>query len=335
MREEIEMRELSFEDVIARLREPADTLVLFHRNPDADAVGSAFALRRVLEDLGSRAWCVCESELPERLQFLTDGMQESVLPESIPEDFENIRVFSVDSAAPSQLGELYDLYGDCVDMMIDHHEMGFPYADYYIPPHAAATGEILFDIVKRLATDGLVEVTEPLCTALYAAISADTGCFRFSNVTPETHLRAAELVESGIDCAEINQKLFSTFTLGQLRARAAGVSNLHLHANGKIAVITFPYALKVALGLEDSDLDTLVDVARSLQGVKIAASIRQPETEGVFRVSVRSSCGYDIADLCVGFGGGGHRKAAGCTIEAADCDEAMQKLVAAIDVEKL
>ena len=335
MHEDMEMKELSFEEVLERLREPADTLVLFHRNPDADAVGSAFALRRVLEDLGSRAWCVCESELPERLRFLTDGLQESVLPESIPEDFENIRVFSVDSASPSQLGELKALYGDCVDMMIDHHEMGWPYADYYIPPHAAATGEILFDIVKQLATDGLVEITEPLCTALYAAISADTGCFRFSNVTPETHMRAAELIASGIDCAAINLKLFDTFSMGQLRARAAGVSNLHLFADGKIAVITFPYALKVALGLEDSDLDTLVDVARSLHGVKIAVSIRQPETEGVFRVSVRSSCDYNVSKLCLKFCGGGHTKAAGCTIEAVDCDEAMQKLVAAIDVEQL
>ncbi len=335
MREDIELKELSFEEVITRLTEPADTLVLFHRNPDADAVGSAFALKQVLEDLGSRAWCVCESELPERLRFLTNGVQSSVLPESIPEDFENIRVISVDSAAPSQLGELNDLYGDCVDMMIDHHEMGWPYADYYIPPHAAATGEIVFDIVKRLANEGLVEVTESLCTALYAAISADTGCFRFSNVTPETHLRAAKLMASGIDCAAINLRLFDTFSMGQLRARAAGISNLHLHADGKIAVITFPYALKAALGLEDSDLDTLVDVARSLHGVKIAVSIRQPETEGVFRASVRSSCDYDVSALCVEFGGGGHTKAAGCTIEAADCDEAMQKLVAAIDLNRL
>jgi len=199
----------------------------------------------------------------------------------------------------------------------------------------AKTGEILFDIVKHLATDGYVTVTDALCTAIYAAISADTGCFRFSNVTPETHMRAAELAASGIDCAAINLRLFDTFTMDQLRARAAGISNLHLHANGKIAVITFPYALKAALGLTDADMDTLVDVARSLQGVKLAASIRQPETEGVFRVSVRSSCDYDVSELCVGFGGGGHTKAAGCTITAADCDEAMQKLVAAIDVDRL
>lgn len=333
MRED--MVELSFEDVIDRLEQPADTLILFHRNPDADAVGSAFALREIMEGLGSRAWCVCESEVPDRLQFLTGGVQDSVLPESVPDDFENVRVISVDSAAPSQLGELWDYYGDSVDMMLDHHESGWPYADYYIREGGAATGEILFDLAKCLASLEMISITDQLCVAIYAAISSDTGGFRFSNVTPKTHLRVAELMARGIDCADINRRLFDTFSLEQLRARAAGISNLHLFANGRIAVITFPYALKIALGLEDDHLDTLVDVARSLKGVCVAASIRQPETEGSFRVSVRSSCSYNVADLCVGFGGGGHTKAAGCTIEAADADEAMQKLVAAIDVSAL
>lgn len=330
-----EVTELSFEEVIERLTEPADTVILFHRNPDADAVGSAFALRELLEGLGSRAWCVCESELPERLQFLTGGVQDSVLADSVPSDFSDVRVISVDSASPSQLGALWEIYGDCVDLMLDHHESGAPYADYYIRGGGAATGEILFDLAKQLATDGLITISDPLCVAIYAAISADTGGFRFSNVTSETHQRAAELMMRGIDCAEINHRLFETFSLEQLRARAAGISNLHLFAEGRIAVITFPYALKMALGLEDEHLDTLVDVARSLRGVCVAASIRQPETEGTFRVSVRSSCSYNVARLCAGFGGGGHTKAAGCTVHAADADEAMQKLVAAIDPAEL
>ncbi len=330
-----EFKSLTFEEVIARLSAPADTLVLFHRNPDADAVGSAFAMKKVLSDLGSRALCICESEIPKRLLFLTDGEQESVLPASIPEDFNAARIISVDTASPAQMGGLFPLYGDRVDLMIDHHGMGEPYADHYIRPDAAATGEILFDLVKQLATEGLVTITDALCTSLYAAISADTGGFRFSNVTPQTHLRTAELMASGIDCAEINHRLFDAFSLEQLRARGAGISNLQLFADGKIAIITFPYALKVALGLEDQHLDTLVDVARSLEGVRIAISIRQPETEGVFRVSVRSSCEYDVAALCAEFGGGGHKKAAGCTLTATDMDDAIQKIVSQIDAESI
>ena len=327
----IEYLALTFDEIYPRIAEPADTLILFHRNPDADAVGSAFAMKKILTDLGSRALCVCADPIPRRLQFLTDGEQESVLPEAIPASFEPARIISVDTASPTQLGRLYELYGDRIDLMIDHHGTGEPYADYYVRPGAAATGEIMFDLVKQLATEEQVEITDALCTALYAAISADTGGFRFANVTADTHLRAAELLASGIDCAEINHRLFDCKTVEQLRAQAAGISNLNLFADGKIAVVTFPYALKAALGLTDEHLDNLVEIARSLTGVQVAISIRQPGTEGVFRASLRSSSSYNVAELCAKFGGGGHVKAAGCTLVANDMDDAMHKLVDEID----
>lgn len=328
-------RELTFEEVLDILRVPEPTLILFHRNPDADAVGSAFAMREVLTDLGSAAYCVCQNEVPARLEFLSSGVQASVLPESIPAEFDGARVISVDTAAPNQLGTLWESFGGKVNLMIDHHGIGEPFADHYIRSGAAATGEILFDVVKELANGEEVTITDTLCTCLYAAISGDTGGFRFSNTSPETHQRAAELVASGIDCADINHKLFETKTMEQLRAEAAGVSNLHLFFDGRVAVVTFPYAIKAALGLSDDQLETLIEVARSLAGVKVAFAIRQPGTEGVFRVSARSACSYDVAKLCAQFGGGGHKKAAGCTLSAPDMEEAMRKLISAIAVEEL
>ena len=330
-----DLRSLTMEEVCELLATPANTLILFHRNPDADAVGSAFALKKILSDLGSRAWCVCGNEVPERLAFLADDEQESVLPASIPQDLTVERIISVDTASPAQLGELQPLYGDRVDLMIDHHETGEAYANHYIQENAAATGEIMFDLVKRFATEGRVTITDRLCMRLYAAISADTGGFRFSNVTSQTHKRAAELVASGIDCAAINHRLFDCNSMERLRATAAGISNLHRFGDGKVAVITFPYALKVALGLTDTDLEGLVEIARSLMGVCVAIAIRQPGAEGVFRVSIRSSCTYDVAALCARFDGGGHKKAAGCTLHAADMEEAMNKIVSAIDFSDL
>ena len=326
---------LSLDELIERLSVPQDTLVLFHRNPDADAVGSAFALKELLEGLGSSAWCVCSGEVPARLRFLMHDEQESVLPESIPAEMEISRIISVDSASPAQLGELWELYGERIDLMIDHHAMGEQYADGLIDPVAAATGEIVFDLAKKLSAEQKITPTYELYTDLYAAIVSDTGGFRYSNTTPKTHIRAAELVASGIDCAEINHRLFESRTLEQLRAQAAGISNLHLFANGKIAVITFPYALKAALGLSDEHLELLVDVARSLSGVAVAAAIRQPGTDGTFRVSTRSNCSYDVSALCAKFDGGGHKKAAGCTIVAPSMDDAMSKLVSAIDPSEL
>ncbi len=321
---------IQFEELCSALETPASTIILFHCHPDGDAVGSAFALRRVLCELGSPAICVCADEIPDRLRFLTHGVQESVLPEAVPEDFAIERVISVDVASENQLGSLWEIFAERVDIMIDHHASGTPFADYYTDPEAAATGEILFDIVKTLAQEEKISITDELCEELYAAISADTGCFRYSNVTPDTHARAAELVASGIDSASVNHLLFEVRSLEQLRAEAAGISNLHLFENGRIAVITFPYALKAALGLGDEHLDTLVNVARSLAGVEIAITLKQPSTESIFRVSMRSGSDYNVAELCSLFGGGGHAKAAGCTVSAKDIDEAMNKIVEAI-----
>ena len=322
------------DELIALLEAPADTLIIFHRNPDADAVGSAFALSNVLEQLGSPTRCVCQDEVPDNLQFLMNSTQESVLVEAVLADFEPVRIISVDTASRAQMGTLADLFGESVDVMIDHHEQDDPYgAQCYIRPNAAATGEILFDLIKRLAEEERITVDEAMCIDLYAAISGDTGCFRYSNVTPKTHVRAAELVASGIDCADINRRLFENKSLERLRAQSAAISNMELFADGKIAVVTFPYALKIALGLSDADLDALVDIPRSLSGVEVALCIRQPLPEGKFRVSCRSNGAYDVAALCRKFDGGGHARAAGCTLTALDIGDAMHRILSAIHFE--
>ena len=324
----------TLDELIESLETPAETLLVFHRNPDADAVGSAFALQRVLEQLGSPTRCICCDEGPQNLQFLMNGVQESVLFDAVLSNFEPVRIVTVDTASLSQMGSLAELFGDRVDLMIDHHESDAPYgAQSYIRTTAAATGEIVFDIIKKLASEERIVIDEEMCIDLYAAISGDTGCFRYSNVTPKTHLRAAELVASGIDCADINRRLFDNKSLERLRAQSAAISNIELFSDGKIAVVTFPYALKAALGLDDDDLGALVDIPRSLSGVEVALCIRQPLPEGKFRVSARSNGAYDVAELCRKFDGGGHAKAAGCTLMAADIAEAMHRIVSVIHFE--
>ena len=143
-------RALTRGEAIARLLPVGDTLILFHVHPDGDAVGSAFALRRMLEALGSRAYCVCADEIPDRLRFVTDGVQESALPESIPADFAVSRIVAVDTASPAQLGALYERFAGKIDLMLDHHEKGTPYADYYILPGISATGELLAGLLQEM-----------------------------------------------------------------------------------------------------------------------------------------------------------------------------------------
>lgn len=315
---------------VDRLCERKDTLILCHARPDCDTVGSALALKKLLILAGMKAHVICESELPHRLEFLPMG-QESLLEENIPDDFVAERVISVDTASPMQLGALEEKYLSRVELMIDHHGKGEQYADGYIIRDLSATGEMMFAISREMFRRGAVkDIPSDVDFCIYAAISSDTGCFKYSSVTPQTHMVASSLLRSGIDAAYINHKLFDSKYFIQLKAEKIGFDNLTLYNDGKIGIICFTYEMKKEHGILDQYMETLIDVARSVEGVEVAAAIRQPKDEGVFRCSMRSSCDVDVSAICASLGGGGHVKAAGCTIEADSMESARETVLKAI-----
>jgi phosphoesterase RecJ-like protein len=312
-------------------------VVLFHARPDGDAVGSAFALRSVLVQMGMQVRCLCANAVPARLRFLTSDAEDAVEEEPLPEAFrqEDVAVISVDTASPAQMGALAEHWQERVMLMIDHHETGTPYAPALIDPAASATGELIYALAQELIGRGCIRsLSLQACTALYAAISSDTGSFRYSNVTERTFLIAAALRAQGIDTAQISHALFECKSITQLTAEHLGFSAMQLWQNGRVAVIPFSYEMKVENGVRDEDLETLVDVARAIEGVEIVLSVRQPQNEGRFRVSTRSSGAFCVAPLCARFGGGGHAKAAGCTVEAESMEAALSLLKAALDAEQ-
>ena len=327
-------RALGLSDAARMLFDREQILIIFHINPDGDATGSAFALKCALEAIGKRAFCVCAAEVPDRLRFIVDDSQQGVSLNDMTEEFVPDLVVSVDTASPSQMGSLYDVYNGKVDLMIDHHEKGTPYADNYIVASASSCGEVLYGVIQELfALCGKTENDIPFraCELIYTAISSDTGCFRYSNVKPETHALASRLIERGIDAADINHKLFGIKTLKQMQVEHAGFERMNFHCDGRIAVITFPYDLKSQYGADDEHLETLIDVARCVKGVEVAAVIKQPTKENRFRVSMRSSCDFDVSEICAYYGGGGHARAAGCTIVSDSILSAEMSIVVAIE----
>ena len=319
---------LTLTETAAHLRGNEPSLILFHRHPDGDAVGAGFGLKLILEAMGCTAHCVCEDEIPERLRFLTEGLQDSILKENLPTDFVPTQIISVDTASPAQAGVLYPDYEGRFDLMIDHHAKGEMYADGYIDGSASSAGELIYRLSRELVMMGrLAAIPEGVDRLLYAAVSSDTGCFRYSNASPETHRAAAALLEAGFDSADLNHRLFGVKSYKLLQAEKVGFDRLKLYADGKLGIVAMPYAVMEQYGFTDEHLGTLVDVARGLQGVQVAVAIRQPKAEGVYRVSMRSSCDVDVAAICAEFGGGGHIKAAGCTVS---CEGGMDEVVEAI-----
>lgn len=315
---------LSAEQTVRRLLCEEKVLVLFHARPDPDAVGSAFALRRILESCGIKAYCLCADEVPARLSFLCEGIQDDVSPESLPEEMEDAPAVCVDSAAPGQLGRLWDLFGPRIFLMIDHHGRGTPFADGLIDPDAASTTFVLGKVIDRLHKDGQIPFGTTCCPKdiaglLYAGLSGDTGCFRFSNATGDTLKYAAKLCDTGIDTAEINRRLFEIKTDSQMLAEYTGYARMEKLFKGRVTLILFDLDTQKKLKLSGEDLETLVDVARAPQGVEVAVVAKETAAR-TWKVSCRSSNDFDVADFCAAFGGGGHRRAAGATFKETDKD---------------
>ncbi|MBQ9080828.1 MAG: bifunctional oligoribonuclease/PAP phosphatase NrnA [Clostridia bacterium] len=323
-----EYKALGFSELCERLTTRARTLIVFHDRPDGDAAGSAFGLRALLEALGSETRCVCSSEVHPRYRFAVEELCDSVLPENLPADFVPERVVSVDTASPAQMKELDGRLKYKVDIMIDHHGRGEPYADYYVDGGAAACGEIIYDIAQYFLNNGKIsKLPERFALLTYMAIATDTGCFKYSNTTPETHRRAAALMDGSFDYAETNFRLFDSRSKDELKVSSAAMQNMRFYFDGKLAIAALDYAQILALGVPSEYYDGLISAARSVEGVEVAVAVRRMSEQPVFRVSTRSNGAADVSELCAKFGGGGHSKAAGCSINAKTLEEAIDMIV--------
>ena len=323
-------KSLSLDELCLSLCENKKTLIIFHIRPDGDAVGSAFALRELLRVMGIQCYCACSDELPENLAFLTDGTQGSVLlEEDMRLDYE--RIISVDSASPAQLGGLFNRLHKDIDIMIDHHASGTVYAENYIDTSTAAAGEIIYRIANRLLEMGEIDsIPTRVINCVYAAISSDTGGFQYSNATPDTYSLAAELIDLGAEHVYINRMLFASKSITQIRVEGEAAKRLKTCADGRVAWVSMPYSVREELSARDEHFSTVIDVARSLAGVEVALSIRENADRATYRVSMRSMIDFDVSYVCARFGGGGHKRAAGCTVTASSITEAEQKVISEI-----
>ena len=315
------------------------TLILTHVNPDADCVGSALGLGEMLRVMGKETKIVCPTPLPAYAAFLPSlagRAPEELTPD--PEDADRFdTVVSVDVASPAQLGDLA-AYIPRIRFMVDHHGKGVPFAPCLIDPNAAAVGEILVSLYRILRGRGILPELPDAARCLYCAVVGDTGGFQFSNTTPATHRAAAELLDVIVrdadagkpDPAELCRRLLTERTLTDLKARALAVKNLKLCRGGRLAAVLFTTDMLRKEGLTEEDLGGAVDIPRSVSGSAVALTLRQnPADPRKFRLSSRANTDVDCASVCASFGGGGHRRAAGCTIEADTPEEAFRIAVEA------
>ena len=290
-------------------------LILSHRSPDGDTLGCASALSRTLISLGKSVQFRCADPVPKNMAYLFAGIEYS--------DFEPERIVTVDVADKALLGALEPL-GERVDLAIDHHGTHRPFArEIWVDDTAGAACQMIYKLVQAMG----VEITPEIADCLYTGISTDTGCFRYSNASPETHRIAASLLECGARAAEINRAMFETKSRAAVELLKHVYGDMEFYHDGRCAVLCLTRALLEETGAGESELTGVSSFVRQVEGVLIGLTL-QERGENEYKVSMRSNAPASAQAVCARFGGGGHKFAAGCTIQA-PLEEAKAQIVAA------
>ena len=280
-----------------------------HINPDGDSIGSVLALGLVLELMGKEVVMASPNPIPENLIFLPGA-------ERIITDFRQLSKIDtfimLDCSEPHRLGsEVAELAKTARQIIVlDHHPGVDCVADYYyIDDHAAATGEIVYDLLELMN----ILFTQEIAVCLYAAIITDTGSFQYRNTTAETHRRTARLLTVGVDVSLVSNSLYGERPLTHLRAVGVALNNLKLAVEGQVAWISVTREMMQKISATDEDFDGLINYPRMIKGVEVAIVFQEIEPE-LFKIGFRSKGSIDVNKIAFTFGGGGHVLASGCRL---------------------
>ena len=310
--------EINVQSCCEILRDMDDIVILSHRNPDGDTLGSAFALHYILNQLGKRSRVECHDGFPKQYSYL--------LLDYKPEDFEPKAVVAVDIADEQLFGEKLEKYRGKVDLCIDHHGSNKHYAkNWLVRDTAAACCEVIEDICYGFEE---VELTKIIADCIYTGVSTDTGCFRYSNTTGHTHAVAGRMFKAGCDFVMINRAMFEVKSFSRIAIEREVLNTLELYFDNRCAVVCITKDMLSRTGAEESELEGVAAMPREVEGVLVGITLRQRDNG--YKISVRSGEEVDASVLCGNFGGGGHKCAAGCFIEG-DLETAKKAMLEVIE----
>lgn len=309
------MRRIDLNEAGEFLRNNDCFLILMHGSPDGDTLGCGFALCGALQQIGKKAKAVCPDPIPKKFSYVYRGIQE--------QEFEPQTIVTVDVADSKLLYGMKEL-GERAALCIDHHVSNTEYAErLLLAPEYAAACELLFELLSSMQE---VKITPYIADCLYTGIATDSGCFRYSNTSPQTHVYAAELMKLGADVMPINYAMFDMKSQGRLKLEQMALSRIRYYDSGRIAVIDVTEELINSIeGIDSEDVGALSAIPRQIEGVDIGICIKEKKP-GLLKASLRSSENADVSAIAQGFGGGGHARAAGCSFECS-IEEAEKQLV--------
>ena len=320
------------ETILDTIRQADKVVLLTHIHPDGDALGSTLALRDLLEGIGKKTLIFLE----EPVSFLYAFMPGS---DQICIEIDEVKRFAVDCPAGSLLLISLDVgdkdrLGKHKDelvalgpfMVIDPHLSYNVFGDHRLTEFGiSSTGEMVYELALALGAT----VTRVVAENLFAAICSDTGSFRYDSTTPRTMRIAADLLELGVHPDKISSALYDNSRLPRLHLLKEVLDTLQLHAGGRVAVAHLENDMLSRAQAEMDDADGFVEYPRSLHKVEVAIFFRESK-DGLIRVSLRSKSNFDVSEVARMFGGGGHKKAAGCRFREGTLAAIRQRVLEAV-----
>ena len=314
----------SLADAAAAIHQSRSIVMACHVNPDGDALGSLLGLALALVPLGKELTCLSEDGVPDILRFLPGA--ERVQQTTNQAAFDLALV--VDSGDLPRVGKtIQPIIGRAKRVVdIDHHVTAGAFGDIRVlDARAASTAEIVYALLRTLGTP----ITPEIATCLFTGIITDTGSFRFQNVTPNTLQVAAALLEAGAPPAFISEHVFENRTFAATRLLGHALSSLSQTPDGSIVWAHITAADFTEVGATDQDTEGIVSYVRGVRDTEVGILFREMAGGGI-RVSLRSRDTVNVAEVAQTFGGGGHRMAAGCTVDL-PLAEAEKAVIKAID----
>ena len=309
---------MTYTEAAELLRRQDNILILTHRRPDGDTIGCAVGLCAALRELGKTAWLLPNADATALFTPYLEGYLA-------PDGFSPAFVVSVDIAGRGLFPENARCWLEKgVDLAVDHHGSNEGFGkENCVDPGRAACGELIYDIIRQWGP-----VSPAAALPLYLAVSTDTGCFVYSNTTPDTHRVAAALMDTGIDYRSVNKRHFRTKSFKRLRLESMITQDMELFDNGTIAIAAVSLDMMNALDAREEDAEDIAAFAGQVEGVETAVTIRELRP-GECKLSVRTSAGLNASAVCALLGGGGHAAAAGCSVAGSVAD-AKAAILAAI-----
>ena len=304
-------------NIVNQLKKSRKVLITSHINPDGDAIGSLVAMGVALTTRGIDTTLFNESPIPAVYRFLpgVELISRNLEPES---SFDTAIV--LDCGGLDRVGSRADLVSAVpVVINIDHHVTNNGFGDLQIIDlSACATAEIVYHLIKAMG----IEIDQAMATSIYTGIVTDTGSFRFSNTNHAAFAICDEMVQKGVQPYNVAQHVYGTYSLGRIKLLNLALETIEISGNGNVSMMMLTRQMLNKTGTHPEDADGLINYARRIEDVKLAALIQEQENghhgQGnvkQYHVSLRSDGSVDVAAIASGFGGGGHPSAAGFGIE--------------------